>query len=504
MIVFTTAGVATAGLLTYEGVHQYVEHVAMPKSQIQSQEDDPWGWSDECRDEGWGIGKGTDPRLGFRGRHTLRSAWICSEWGGGISPTSIISPGAGLQTAGGNKSSSRLFTADEGLGMAENFLLETLILAEGRGIQIPDLAAIRAGINSSNAAAARKPLDWTAVSLECKLASLRERLGGIDSLKGALSGYTRVYDLLSSVDATNRAMESVGHDSGQSKIPTERLVRLATKVGDLHFVLGSKSEAEGWLLRAVSLAEHQTMEEAQETARDGIVRNQIIAGVGGLTPTPIEIQESEKVLHNNLHEKLPAPTAVSPVGLVSAKAPSPILTRSLISTLLSLSALYADPDNRSHLEKALQFQASALRLARVEKQRLSLTDKQNETGPSLHSLWLAHHDALACIHIAETIYALGSRGSASSSFGSLLNSLGMGSKGDKHVQTLQWLDEADHTARLVTQRLGKSTTRPDEAPRLQSKWTGTIQWETPAKRLLRDSIRLKETVSQLKAALKSN
>lgn len=505
MIVFTSTGVVAVGALTFEGVHQYVEHVAMPRSQAQSQERDPWGWTDDSMEEGWG-GKGTDPRLGVRGRHILRSAWICSHWGGGISPASFVAPGAGLPSVGGSKRTSSFMTVDEGLGMSERFLEEALKLAEVRGIRIPDLAAVRVGIES--AAALNGPLDWTALTLETKLASIRERLGGNGALLGSLSGYTRVFDVLSNVDTINRGMKSEGHESGQPTIPTQRLVRLATKVGDIHSLLGNREEAEDWLLRAVSLAGKSAQESQGKQGRNGQIRSQIIAGAGGLRTSPAEVEEAAKALKSGKQKDEPTPRTESVDSMQSLHgltggAPSPALTRSLISTLLSLSAFYAQPGNKSQLEKALQFQASALRLTRVEKERLSLSDDRNQPGSTLHALWLMHHDALASIHIAETIYALQGRGSGSYSFGSLLSSLGMSSKGDKHAQTIEWLNEASQSAKAVTEQLGKSTRRTDEAPLLLSKWVGDVRWEVPASRLLRDAQRLQLEVEGMKKALSS-
>lgn len=490
------------GAATFESVHQYVEHVALPRSQAQGQEEDGWGWLQEAQDENWGNGKGTDARLGFRGRHTLRAAWISANWGGGIAPSSLISAGAGLPQVGGKRTSSASFVAEEGLDKAEGFLKETLDIAEEKGVRIPDLAAMRAGIQSPEAAeSAAKPLDWTAVSLECKLASVRERLGTTEALKGALSGYTRVYDVLSHVDATNRAMKREGHESGRDDIRTDRLVRLATKVGDLHAELGHRNEAEDWLLHAVSLAGQSAHEAVDNEARQGELRSQIMHGVGGLSHSPAEAEEAQAIAKGKLSRQLASHTPLSMPELLSSETPSPALTRSFISTLLSLSAFYARPNDHSQLEKALQFQASALRLARVDKQRLSLLGNKADTGPSLHALWLAHHDAVASIHIAETLYALRSRSIVSSSFSGLMNSLGFATKHDKNNQTMQWLDEADVIAKATIQQLAKNTQRLDGPTTLQPRWKGHSQYEIPAQRLLRDSLRLKMTIEEMKKAL---
>lgn len=464
--------------------------------------DDPWGWSQESLEENWNAGTGTDSRLGIRGRHTFRSAWICANWGGGISPTAFVSAGAGLPTMGRKKQSvsTMRFSEDEGLDKAEAFLLQTLIIAEKKGIRIPDLAAMRAGVYTSTAEAASKPLDWTAVNLECKLASIRERLGSQQALKDALSGYTRVYDVLSHVEMTNRAMHKEGHESGRGEIQSERLVRLATKIGNLHSHLGQQSQAEEWLLQAVNYAGLEASQHHEEKGRDGIVRHQIMAGIGGLAAQPAEVVEAIEATHDHTpKESLKHATHIP--TLLSSDSPSPALTRSLISTLLSLSAFYAQPEDRHQLERAVQFQASALRLARVEKERVQLSDNRDQLGSILHALWLSHHDALACIHIAETTFALRNRGTVSSSFGNLMSSVGLGTKKGRHEQTLQWLNEADQNAKSILQQLSKSFSRPDEDAELLKRWKGEIQYEVPAKRLLRDSRRLKVAVEEMKKVL---
>jgi hypothetical protein len=502
IIVFTTAGVATVGALTFEGVHQYVEHVALPRSQTQGQTEDGWGWLQESQDDSWGDGKGTDTRLGFRGRHTLRAAWISANWGGGISPTTLFSSGSGQTQLGVKRSTSSTFVAEEGLDKAEAFLKETLEIAEEKGIRIPDLAAMRAGIHTPEAAAAAsRPLDWTAVSLECKLASVRERLGSNEAIQGALAGYTRVFDVLSHIDATNRVMKGEGHESGRAEIRTDRLVRLATKVGDLHAVLGHRNEAENWLLHAVSLAGQSAHEATNNEARQVELRAQIAAGVGGLAHIPAEADEAAAIAQGKHPKQLPSPYTYPLPELLSSDTPSPALTRSFISTLLSLSAFYAQPNDHGQLEKALQFQASALRLARVEKQRLSLLGTKTDVGPSLHALWLAHHDAVASIHIAETIYALRSRNVVSSSFSGLMSSLGLATKENKHSQTMQWLNEADVIAKATIQQLAKVSRKIDEPTTLQPKWKSHSQYEVPAQRLLRDSLRLKQSIEEMEKAL---
>lgn len=560
MIVFSALGAASLGAIAYEATHQYVEHVAMPRAASldggASGEDDDWAWAAELfDDESWG-GKsgGTDRRLGISGRHLVRSAWICSHWGGGISPSNLFASGSGLPTAGRapKKSISTALHNDEGLDMAERFLESALIAAESKGIRLPDLAAVRAGaIITPHEAGADKPLDATAVALETQLASIRERLGTKTALEGALAGYTRVFDALASADATNRVVGALQQPNdastaadkaatGQPSIKPQRLVRLATKIGDLHAALSQRSDAEAWLLCAVDIAGRRAQEEDGTGAIDGqrggadAAANQALAGSGGglsaESQRPAETQEAKAAASSstkgNSWSSLfrstkkpdiePRTTTTSDntddsLPLNATPPPAP-LTRSLISALLSLSALHAQAADRKSLEQALQFQISALRLTRVEAERLawagtvSDAESRRKAGlkAQLHALWLAQHDALASMHIAETIYALGpgaaSASSSLASYTTMLTSFFTHSAEDRDVtKSVEWLKEADERAELITSQLGKKV-KKDLV--LADRWTSQRQeLQVPATRLLRDAKRIREATLEMRTIL---
>ncbi|EPQ26878.1 uncharacterized protein PFL1_05513 [Pseudozyma flocculosa PF-1] len=252
MITVSALGIAVVGLGGYEATHQYIEHFAMPHAPASSSVDDPWGWNEQLGEESWsGSGSsGTDRRLGIKGRHAVRSAWMCVHWGGGISPGLILggaaSGSSGLgRTAQSSIAGQRDLHIEDGMVMAMRYLSVALQAAREKGIVLPDIDAVRAGLASSSA-----PLhiDPTALALESKMASIRERHGSRGATANAIEGYERVFDLLMLSAAAPSQVQS-GGDAQSAK-----LVRLATKIGDLNAAIGQKTEAESWLQKAVELA----------------------------------------------------------------------------------------------------------------------------------------------------------------------------------------------------------------------------------------------------------
>lgn len=523
IIVFGATGIAVIGVVGFEGIHQYVEHIAIPKLQIGNgilengdsvlsrQDDDKWGWKHDYGEDEW-VGrnkKGTDSRLGWKGRHQLRAAWIAAFWGGGVKPSNYGAGGAGrpeIRSLDQSLSTTDFYPV-EGLSFSETLLRATLDTAEEKGIRLPDLAALRAGSSTaSGIALPNQSIDKTAVMLEYRLASTRERLGTPAALHGALAGYTRLYDALAGLDATNKNMKEEGHVSGQPVVRPDRLVRLATKVGQLHELVGNRSEAEWWLSRAISLAGGGALEEQNAPEPDGsrkdLIKNEILAGgTGILSRTPVEVQEAKGTLSQKTATSS-EPEISSPVDTL----PSPGLTRSLISSLLALSAFNAQPSDRNALERALQYQASALRLTRVEMGRSALSgSEKDDLSAQLHQLWIKYHDGLACVHVGETMHGLQSaKGAGTRSINSLLSAVGLGSSAQqKQGQTIAWLDEARERAQFVLDNVSKTKMRrPGEKVELMKKWEeSSLEQQIQAKRLLRDSVRLRDAIDDMKYIL---
>ncbi|PWN23132.1 hypothetical protein BCV69DRAFT_110031 [Microstroma glucosiphilum] len=549
IIVFTGMGIAVVGVSAFEGSHIYVEKVAMKgatdtKTRLGTSSDDPWGWSSDFEEEAWGPSSGgTDPRLGFFGRHALRSAWMATHWGSGVAP-SLILASDGASSGGFNQSSgpapalnALANEKNDGLASAEQYLAACLQTAEEKGIRLPDIAALRAGLKNAHQSGADAPLDQTAVILETRLAACRERIGTYDTLPLAISGYERLYDALA---ATDSAHEAVGH-SGHPSIANSRLVRLATKLGDLNAEIGRREEAEAWLLKAITLAGQGSHTSA---AKGSILEE--VAGVAGEEPAS---SSSHKGWFSGWGHSAPlspsqgapdaAPDATLPTSVASKPAvtPTPSLTRSLVSTLLSISGLYAAPPSpgqtdprdatwRANLEQALRIQASALRLIRLELSRVQsqtaqqgqvTVDPTSEASRDLHSLWLKNNEAMVSLHLAETIYALNRSGSRTAdAMKSLLSraSNAVSGGGDnskvKHGQSIDWLLEADSAAQVVQaslltpravsgkaaaarNRSGKTSGQVSELlpEDLKEQWKSHPQLKIPAERLLRNSGRVR-------------
>lgn len=555
IIVFTGMGIAVVGVTAFEGSHIYVEKVAMKgevdgNASLSTSSADPWGWSSDFEEEAWGPASGgTDPRLGFFGRHALRSAWMATHWGSGVAPSLILASDGG-QSGGFSQSSgpapalnALANEKNDGLASAEQYLAACLQTAEEQGIRLPDIAAFRAGLKNAHQSGADAPLDQTAVILETRLAACRERIGTYDTLPLAISGYERLYDALAATDSAHEVVEHSGHPA----IANSRLVRLATKLGDLNAEIGRREEAEAWLLKAITLAG----QGSHTSAPKGSILEEV-AGVAGE-------EEAQSSSHKGWfsgwgHSAPPstspaAPDTSLPTSSVSKPAvtPTPSLTRSLVSTLLSVSGLYAAPPTpgqtdprdatwRSNLEQAMRIQASALRLIRLELSRVQsqsaqqgqgVADPTSEGSRDLHALWLKNNEAMVSLHLAETIYALNRSGSRTadavksllSKAGGAVSGGGESSQG-KHGQSIDWLLEADAAAQLVQASLltpravsGKAAAARNRAGKgsgqvqellpedLKEQWKSHAQLRVPAERLLRNSGRVRTEAKGMVDAL---
>lgn len=366
MITFSALGLGLVSISTYELTHQYIEFYKMPAASASS--NDPYGWASQAEDESWGPNSGTDSRLGLKGRHAVRSAWMSVNWGGGISPSIIFSGtgNSGLgRTAVSSVANSRSLHIEDGMILAARYMDVALQTARERGITLPDPSAI---------------------ALEYRSASIRERQGSPVFVSSAIDTFERIYDALQPSDAAKR-------------------VRLANKLGDLNAALGKRDEAERWLLRAVDVA--RDAGAAAPPAPDSVLPH---------TDDPSHKSSSSRGWFSGWRGskktvEVPAAPTVQPGTntnlnsiTTSAGAPTPVLTRSLLSTLLSLSALYAQNPARDQasLRHALQIQASAHKLADLE-----LASSPSTTADArLHRASVLLSRSILALHLAETVYAL--------------------------------------------------------------------------------------------------
>lgn len=448
---------------------------ASSPSSSPSSAGDEYGWRDLALEESWSGSfshPGTDPRLGVKGRHAVRSAWMCVHWGGGISPSVLFGGGAagnsGLgRTAITSMSDAKSLQVEDGMILAMQYLTLAVEIAKQKGITLPDTGAIRAGlVGKEEVEQQLRRLDPLAVALEARLAAVKERQGSRGALESAIGSYEKLYD----VETLTGAKEG------------ERLVRLATKLADLHTALRQTKDAEGWLNRAVAIA----------------------ASAGALTPqspsslaeNSVDIEEQgKKGVVRGWFSKFPSPATPPPVlEVVDGNAPSPALTRSLITALISKSAFHA---TSSSLHQALQTQMSALQLTTAELSRLSSpTTPSSSIQEELHKLWLTHHQSILNLHVAETIFAL-TKANSSKLPGWFASS--KGGKGEEGRETsLGWVEEATSRAEGVVRELEEKN-----GGELREKWRKDKEVKLVAARVLRDAKRVKETAKRSRTSLEN-
>ncbi|TCD60590.1 hypothetical protein EIP91_009835 [Steccherinum ochraceum] len=131
--------------------------------------------------------------------------------------------------------------------------------------------------------------------------------------------------------------------------------RTALKLGDLNQRLGDGEDAMAWWARSVQLTQEQDSSK------------------------PIEI----------------------PPPVPSSAPSSPLAQRTLITTLVSLSAFYA---TSGQLKQAQAVEESALDLLRSIPQPKSF--ETAAPSEALHALYILHRSSLLSIHLAEVLYAL--------------------------------------------------------------------------------------------------
>jgi tetratricopeptide (TPR) repeat protein len=314
LLKYTIMGLLGAGLMAwtaFEGAHIYVESAELaPES---DEEVKRWEWDQEAEKWSGGDAGGTDPALGFRGTHAVRSAWMAQNWG--IGPESSVigsnaSSGQGPSGAGG------LNIVEARLEFAQDYLSIALSIAEDR--------------KSSG-----KLHPQTIERLLIRHAALLERIGSHAGWFEARSQLERVWGSLSA------------QDTGTA--------RIALKLGNLNHRLGDAEDAVAWWTQAIQLT-------------------QVTRG-------------------NEVDKFMPAVPESAPT--------SPLAQRTLISTLVSLSAFYA---TSGQLKLAQAVEEASLDLLRSITPPNSL---QSASAPqALHTLYLLHRSSLLSIHLAEVLFAL--------------------------------------------------------------------------------------------------
>ena len=373
---YSLVGLLTLGVTlgtAFEVAHLYVENVAL------AAETDPdarrWEW--DLQGDKWsprGLG-GTEPALGFRCRHAVRSAWMAQNWG----------TGSGESVIGGSNGSGAPNVLDSATQSAQDFL---------------KIAISMAMTNRANGSNISEDALRTLVT---RHATLLESSGYKDSLLEARSELERMW----------KAFPPSGVEASQ----------IAQRLGDLNRRLGDFDDAVVWWTRAILLAEGNE------------------------------------------------PTTRIPFTVPASAPSSPLAQRSLISTLVSVSAFYA---TTGQLKRAQETETMSLDLMRSIKQPESLSS--SSPGEALHALYILHRSAVLSIHLAEVQHGLSLPPETS----------------------IQWLTNAAESSERVAFALSEATKQASrrEAPLstiarspLAAPYSGSTSMQRPASSLLLDSRR---------------
>jgi len=212
-LVLTAVTTGTAAFVAFEGMHFYIEKVCLsPVTQ------DEWGWGEEVISWTGGGEGGTDGRLGSKARHAIRGAWVCQEWGAGLTGGTI-----GRGREGGEE--VRANGVDVGYEMAERCLDLAIADANQRGLAFPPTLSETRLPGPGYRRTPSVEVDSTAVDLMLLKAGVLERMSTGETLSMAKEMYETVW----------------AASSGEA-----RVMRSAGKVGDLCARIGRGDEAMAW------------------------------------------------------------------------------------------------------------------------------------------------------------------------------------------------------------------------------------------------------------------
>lgn len=316
---------------------------------VPSRGDDEYGWEDEI--QGWTGGPkgGTDPRLGVRGRHLVRAAWMYQTWGAGPNFSAIR--GQGLfesdynhyEAIRGMIGAEATERPDEGFEMAKRYLDAALDIVKAKGLVFPPmLSVLRPAGPPSNVSTTQG--DPMVVDLLLLKAGTLERIGTREGTAEAKDIYERVVSAI--------------HSDSKGK-QEARIMRLAQKMGTLGARLGDQKEALAWW-------------------------------TWGLRRVGVDLPE-EKKEHWFKSDK--------PMDLPAMPAST---LRATISLLTTASTHFA---STSQIARANAIQATALSL--LPAPRPIPQPDSSTAGATLHHTWIEQRSSLLTLHLASTAYALG-------------------------------------------------------------------------------------------------
>ncbi|BEI81532.1 hypothetical protein CcaverHIS002_0206920 [Cutaneotrichosporon cavernicola] len=363
-IIYGTLGLGVTAYLGFEGMHAYVERVCLaPPS--HALEGDEYAWADENQSWTGGAKGGTDRRLGWKGRHALRGAWICWEWGAGDSGGTISRHPEFRKGMIG----SSVNRVDRGYELADEYIDAAIRVAEQKGITFPpNLPGLRepgpAGLKASQA-------DDTALDLLSLKAGVLERMG-VDTLDHARELYARV---------ATAYLRDVG-----GPVRAARAMRLAHKLGDLAQRAGEPEEAWAWWTWGLERADMAlpAVPKAVKSSKSMSKQSKAWWSFGSSPASPTATPDPTPSA-----SATPAPTL-----------PAPVL-RAAVSILVSASAASAQA---GALPTAAAVQDTALDLLPSVKPSIP---GPGQGASGLQSLWQAQRRALLTLHSASVKHAQG-------------------------------------------------------------------------------------------------
>ncbi|KAL4067620.1 hypothetical protein V8B97DRAFT_1949822 [Scleroderma yunnanense] len=329
--------VSVTGLTAFEGAHFWVENVGLLPD--MDPETSRWEWNRDVDKWSGGDEGGTDPALGFKGRHMVRAAWMVENWTSDLQTGVVRST---TPTSHGRQGSGGLNIVDARLSSAEEFLSLALEAAE-------------------DVMPSGKLHPQTFIELVTRRATVLEHMATRDALFDARSDYEHVWFGLS------------------SKGP--EACRTALKLGDLNFRLGDYGDAIKWWARTISMAQGSQQSEgsappaisptipsspfAQRTLASALV------SLSAYYSTSHRLKEAQELQHAalSLLRSIPAPTNItaSPPHLLHVLY---MLHRSSLISIHLAEVLYA---TRSPHESSLNHLCKAAESA--EQIALSLSGR---------------------------------------------------------------------------------------------------------------------------------